>query len=158
MSFSQRSRVVMGRALMHCVCGESSGRCAVSLSGCVWVPRDRRREGGDACRDHLAGHRPSPAALGSFLPLLPDNSCCLPREEQWSNLETPLPFSRSSWGLCLRSLSSCPGWASPFQSQQAPGPRPQALGWCPPVWELAKEGFHAGLFLAQPCLTLLKPS
>lgn len=30
----------MGRALMPCVCSESSGRCAVSLSGCVWVPRD----------------------------------------------------------------------------------------------------------------------
>lgn len=46
----------------------------------VGAERDRRREGGDACKDHLAGRRPSLTTPGPFLPLLPDKSHCLPRE------------------------------------------------------------------------------
>lgn len=72
----------MGRALSPCVCGGSAGWCWVSLSGYVWVQRDRRKEGGDACKDHLAGHRPSPATRALFCLSLQKIPSVCPGKEQ----------------------------------------------------------------------------
>lgn len=82
MSFPQGSGTVTGRVLIPCVCSGSSGWCGGSSSGYVWVQRETEgeREGTRVKTIWLAGHEPSPTTPGPFLPLLQDNSLCLPRE------------------------------------------------------------------------------
>lgn len=58
----------MGRALIPCVCGGSSGWCCVSLRGYVQVQGDRRREGGGAWKTIWLGTGPAQQPWALFSP------------------------------------------------------------------------------------------